>query len=154
AKPDGGTIHEDELAGNGDRPLALQRLVDAERFPAPVLGRSDAVRDGPDAVVDQRAVDEAGPYVQRLDEVAVELLEAPNLIGVDDAGLVALEKPMIEVDDAAHERGLEDTDAAIVEKVDAARLAAFGEDRVVAEMRVAMDDPGLGIGLPPGGEHR
>src|SRR6516162_1163439 len=70
---------------------------------------------------------------------------------------------MIEIDHAAHELRRENPDAAIVEQIDAGWLgyvlagAAFNariEDRVVAEMRIAMDNTITAERIPPSREHR
>ena len=44
------------------------------------------------------------------------------------ARVVALQQALVEVDDAAHEAGMEDADAAVVEQVDARRPAALLEE--------------------------
>ena len=51
-------------------PELFQRLVHPEGFLAPVLRRLDAVGDGAHAVVEQRAVDETGPDIERVDQFA------------------------------------------------------------------------------------
>ena len=66
---------------------------------------------------------------------------------------VVVQEALIEIDDAADEARMEDADAAIVEEVDAPRLAAVREHRVIAEMRVAVDDGGVAERVPPGLEH-
>ena len=65
-----------------------------------------------------------------------------------------MQQSVIEIDDAADEFRREDADAAIVEKVDAGRLAVALEDRVIAEMRIAVDDAVAAERMPPGLEHR
>ena len=50
----------------------------------------------------------------------LEPLEAPGLVGVHDAIVVAVRRPLIEIDHAADEARREDADAAVVEQVDAA----------------------------------
>src|SRR5262245_42046234 len=68
--------------------------------------------------------------------------------------LVALEQAVVEVDHAADEFRLKDTNAAIVEQIDTMRRAVLDECGVVAEMRVAMDHPEPAERLPPRFEHR
>ena len=89
--------------------------------------------------------------------------ETPGLVGAHHKLVVVVQEPVIEIDHAAHELRRENPDAAVIEQVDAGRLrhilarAAFDariEDRVVAEMRVAVDDAIAAERIPPGGEHR
>src|SRR6185312_16490165 len=68
--------------------------------------------------------------------------------------LVAVAEAAVESDHAADERGRENPDTAIVEEIDAARLACFLERRVVAEMRIAVDDAEARERQPPRLEHR
>ena len=56
--------------GTVDRALLLQRPVHLEGLAAAVFGRRDAVGDGAHAVVEQRAVDEARPDVEDVDQLA------------------------------------------------------------------------------------
>src|SRR4051794_20256499 len=75
-----------------------------------------------------------------------------------DEIVIAPEQPMIEIDHAADEFRRENADAAIIEEGDAGSLAPAGarsilEHRVVAEMRVAVNDPDPAERKPPGGEH-
>src|SRR5262245_58842021 len=149
AKPDGGAVHEHELARHRDRPLFLERLMHAERLAAPIFGGLHAVGQTANAVFQQWPIDEARPDVERIDQLAREGLEAPGLVGVHQRGVVAAARPVIEVDHAAHEFGGEDTNAAVVEEIDAAALPALVEHRIVAEMRIAMDDAEAAEREPP-----
>ena len=88
-----------------------------------------------------------------VDEVLLQALEAPGLVGVHDAVAVVFEQALVEVDDAAHEARREDADAAIVEQVDALRLAALREHRVIAQVRIAVDHAEAAEGHPPRLEH-
>ena len=81
-----------------------------------------------------------------------------NLVGADDPRLVALLQPLVKLDDAADEAGGEDAHAAVVEQVDRldpplVRLAR-GDHRVIAEMRIAVNDAELRERQPPGFEQR
>src|SRR5664280_173353 len=68
--------------------------------------------------------------------------------------VIAMQKAAIEIDHAVDEAGREDADAAVIQQVDAGRLAlGIVEHRVVAEMRVAVDDAEAAERKPPGGEH-
>src|SRR5262245_17418329 len=69
AEADRRTVHEHELARHLHRPFLLQRLVHGEGFPAPVLAGRGAIGDLALAVVEQGAVDEAGPDIQRVDQL-------------------------------------------------------------------------------------
>ena len=73
---------------------------------------------------------------------------------MDDPVAVVVQEAVVEIDDAADEARMEDADAAVVEQIDALRLAVFGEDGVVAEMRIAVDHGRVAEGMPPGLEHR
>src|SRR3546814_2195191 len=74
---------------------------------------------------------------------------APDAIGLHrQLRVVALERK-VEVDDAFHEERREDADAAEVQQVH----GAVGTDRVVPEMRVAVDDAVVIEGHVPGTEH-
>src|SRR5215217_394301 len=154
AEPDRRPIHEDELARHRHRALLPQRHVDLVGLPAAVFGRAHALGDAADPIGQERPVDEAGPDVEDVDQLGRELLEAPDLIGMDDPVAVVVQEPAVEVDDPADEFRREDADAAVVEEIDAARLPAVREHGVVAEMRVAMDDAVVAEGVPPSLEHR
>ena len=84
AEADGGAVHEHELARHRDRAPGLERLMHPEGFLAAVFGRLHPVGDGAHAIVEQRAVDEPCPDIERIDQLAVEPLEAPGLVGMHD----------------------------------------------------------------------
>src|SRR5947199_6331502 len=82
------------------------------------LRPTPALLDEAGAVVEQRAVDEAGPTVQHVDDLVVEIAEAPTLVGRHrKLAIVALQR-VVEVDNTPHERGGEDPDTAEIEQVD------------------------------------
>ncbi len=134
-------------------PFALERLMHAERFAAAIFGRRYAVGDRAHAVVEQRRVDEPRPDVERVDQVAREPAEAPGFVGVHDEIVIAVQEAVIEIDDAAHEGRRKNADAAIIEEIDPGRRAVALEHRVIAEMRVAVNDAEAAERKPPGGEH-
>ena len=72
AETDRRAVHEHEFARHGDRTFGFERLVHAEGFAAAVFGRLHAVGDAAHAVVEQRAVDEARPDIERVDQIAIE----------------------------------------------------------------------------------
>ena len=150
---DGSAIHEDEFLGHADRSLGLELLDHLHHLAPPILPGRNSVRHGPHAVFQQRAVDEAGPDIQDLDHVAAQALEAPKLIGMDDAGFVMGEQALVKLDHPLNEARGENAHAAIIEQVDAGGLATLFKDRVIAQMRVAVDDAILAEGMPPGAEH-
>src|SRR3954453_5423239 len=90
AKTDGRAIHEDEFARHPDRALLLQCLVHLEGLSASVLGRRHAIGNRSDAIFHERPINEAGPDVERIDQLLGEAVEAPGLIGMDDARPVAI----------------------------------------------------------------
>ena len=104
--------------------------------------------DGPDTIVEQGFVEEAGPFVQDLHLFAGDIGEPPAFVSVQGAVLVVVSDGQVEIDDAADEAGREDADGAQVEQVQAAVVAALE----VAEMRVAVDDAVAIEGDIPGGE--
>src|SRR5262249_9154813 len=67
--------------------------------------------------------------------------------------LVAVPQAAIKIDDPADELRRENADAAVVEEIDAARLARLFERGVVAKMRIAVDDAEAGERQPPRLEH-
>src|SRR3974390_1292470 len=65
-----------------------------------------------------------------------------------------MQQAAVEIDYAADEARRKDANAAVVEQVDASRIAlGIIEDRVVAEVRIAVDDSVMAERRPPGGEH-
>src|SRR6478609_11619605 len=139
AKSYSGAVHEHELARYGHGALLLQRLVHREGLAPSVFAGTHAVGNGADAIVQQRAVDELRPDVEDVDEVLLQALEAPCLVGVHDAIAVVFEQALVEIDDAAHEARRKDADAAIIQQVDALWFAALREYRVIAQVRIAVD---------------
>src|SRR5579883_1737604 len=149
AEADRGAVHEDEFARHGQRALRLQSLVHGERLAPAVMARLDAVGAGANAIVDQRSIDEARPDVERVDRLALQFDEAPGLVGVDDPRLVLAFQALVQIDDAADKARRENADAAVVEEIDPGDLVAFSGDRVIAEMRVAMNDAVMRERPPP-----
>ena len=85
AEPDGGAVHQHELARDGDRALRLQPLLHLPHL-APAVGvRRDAVGDGAHAVVEKRRVDEARPKAQRVDQLVVRSRKPQIAIGLGDS---------------------------------------------------------------------
>src|SRR5215468_8972560 len=154
AEADRGAIHEHELARYGDRTLLAQRLMHSERLAPAVLRRLDPIRDGAHAVVEERAVDEPCPNVERFDQVAVEAAKTPGLVGVHDERLIPVEQPVVEIDYPADEPGGENANTAVVEEIDPPRFAIGHERRVVAEVRIAVNDTVAAERIPPCLEHR
>src|SRR6266850_305495 len=56
-------VHEHKFARHPHRPLFLQGAMNPEGLASAVLGRLDAIRDGPLAVVKQRPIDEPRPNI-------------------------------------------------------------------------------------------
>ena len=108
-----------EFARHGDRAARFERLVHPERLAPAVFRRLDAVGEAAHAILEQRAIDEARPDVERVDQFATEPLEAPGLVGVYDQIVVALAQAIVEVDDAADELRRENADSRS-EEVDSA----------------------------------
>src|SRR6476660_9502126 len=125
-----------------------------ERLAPTVLGRLDPIRDGAHAIVEEGAVYEPRPNVERFDQITVEAAKTPGLVGVHDQGLIALKQPVIEIDHAADELGRKNANTAVVEEIDPPRLTIGHEDRVIAEMRIAVDDAVPAERIPPSLEHR
>src|SRR6185312_17313338 len=122
AQPNGGAVHEDKLARYPHGTFFLQRLVHGKSFLAPVLAGRGAVGNLAFAVLEQRPIDKAGPDVEYIDQLVAKADEAPGLVGVHDQSALAVQKPIVEIDDALHEGGGKGSDAAVVEQVDAAGL--------------------------------
>ena len=70
-----------------------ERLLDLPDLAPAVILRRDAVGNGAHPVVEERRVDEPRPDVERIDDLVGEVVEAPALIGVDDAVAVVVRKP-------------------------------------------------------------
>src|SRR5258708_1874342 len=90
---------------------------------AAVFGGLHAIGNGAHAVVHQGAIDKARPDIERVDQPAREALEAPGLVGVHHPRLLAISEAAIKINHATDEFRRENADAAIVEEVDAIRLA-------------------------------
>jgi len=133
---DRGTVHEDEGAGRSDAPKAADVAMHAVDQPRP-LGLARLFLDRPDAVVEQRPVDEPRPAVQHRDHLLREIAEPPASVRLDRQLLVVALQRVVKVDDASDKARRKDADAAEIEQVH----GAVGRDRVIAEMRVAVDHP-------------
>src|SRR5829696_10452825 len=72
---------------------------------------------------------------------------------MDDASPVVGLEAAIKIDHATDEARVEDADAAVIEEIDPPRLPALGEHRVIAEVRIAVDDGRMAERVPPGLEH-
>src|SRR5262245_29242064 len=103
AKPNGSPVHEDEFARHRHRAPGLKRLMHAKSFLAPVFGRFHAVGNGSHPVVEQRAIYEACPDIEGIDQLAVEPLESPGLVSVHHEVVIATQQSAIEVDYTADE---------------------------------------------------
>ena len=106
-------------------------------------------RDQPRLVLEQGRENEPRPHMQHVDQLATDVLEAPGFVGGDGQRFVAGLQGFIEVDHALDEAGGEEPHAAEVEHVDAQVFA----DRVVAEMRITVDDAEVVERHVPGAEH-
>src|SRR5437588_4239814 len=94
----------------------------------------------PGAIVEQRTVDVSGPAVQHGDHVARQIAKTPAPIGIDGQRLVICFERVIEVDDALHKARRTDADAAETDQIDGVASGVFWRDRVIADMRIAVDD--------------
>src|SRR5207245_7222593 len=99
-------------------------------------------------------VDEARPDIERVDQLPIEPLEAPGLVGANDEIGISFQEAVIEVDDTADEFRREDAHAAVVQEIDAGGSAGHIEHGVIAEMRIAVDHAEAAERPPPGREHR
>src|SRR5215469_3873259 len=151
---DRGAIHEDEFARHRYRPFCFERLVHAKCFAAAVFGRRNAVSDRTHPVVEQWCVDKARPDIERLNEVARQIAKTPGLVGMDDQVVLAAQKAVIKIDDAAHEFRRENTDAAVVQEIDPGRRAVEHAYGVIAKMWIAVDHAETAEREPPSSEHR
>src|SRR5262249_8968953 len=129
-------VHEDELARWPDpaepADVAMDTLGDGG-----AIGSAAPFLDQPLTILEQRPIDEQGPPVQHVDYLAGQIAEAPTLIGVDSEVAIVALQGVVEIDDTAHEGSGKDPNTAEIEKVD----GPVGRHRVVAEMRVAVNDP-------------
>src|SRR5262249_22440249 len=101
-----------------------------------------------------RAIDEPCPNIECVDQLTVEPLKPPGFVRVHHEVVIAMQETAIEVNYALDEAWWENPDAAIVQEVDAGRSSLDVEHRVVAEMRIAVNDAKSTEGKPPGREHR
>src|SRR5688572_17742818 len=93
AKTDGGAVHQDELARRRDAAEAAELGMDLGRD-RPAIGGAAALLDRPRPVLHQGRIDEAGPEVEDVDDLAVQPLEAPAPVGADRQLLVTVaERP-------------------------------------------------------------
>ena len=105
AEPHRCPVHEDEFLWHRHGSALLQGLVHLEGLPPPVFSGLDPIGHGPRAVLQDWAIDEPRPYVEDLDQLLGEVLEPPDLVGVDDPGMVVVEEAAIEIDHPADEAG-------------------------------------------------
>ena len=91
--------------------------------------------DGALAILDHRPEDEARPDLD-IDQLVGDTFE-PRLRPLHDQAAIIVLQAMVEVDHPADELCREDANAAVIEQIDAGRLARLPEPGVVAEMRVA-----------------
>ncbi len=84
AEPDRGAVHEHEFARHGHRSFLLEGLVHAKSFAAAIFRRRNAVGDGAHPVVEQRRIDETGPDIERLDQVARQIAKSPGFVSMHD----------------------------------------------------------------------
>src|SRR5579863_2399929 len=151
AEADGRPIEKHELAGHHkSAALGAQRPHDLAKFLAPVFARTDPVGRGAHAVVEDRPAKKPGPDVHGLARPAAEPGETPHLVSLGDPRLVAGLEPAVEFDHAEHEARREDAHAAVVEQVDAVDGPPAGpRDRIIAEMRIAVNDAVAEERAPP-----
>ena len=93
-----------------------------KRFAAAVFARRHPVGDGAHAVIEERRVNKSRPDVERVDQFAGKLAEAPGFVGVHDEIVVVVQQPVIEIDNAAHELRRENADAAVIQQIDPRRF--------------------------------
>src|SRR5690606_7952075 len=146
AETDGRSVHEDELARWRRGPQLAKALVNTESLLAAILPGADAIGDRTHAVVEARRVDEARPDPEHIDQVGGEIAKAPVFIGGSRPVPIIRFEGAIELDHARNECRRKDADAAIIEKIDAEILA----HRIIAEMRVSMNDAIAAERHPPG----
>src|SRR5262249_8726970 len=77
----------------------------------------------------------------------IQVLEAPNFIGVRDLVHIAGLKPSVKSNDTLEEARRENADATEVQEMET--FGVFGE-RVVSQMRIAVDDAVMRHRSPPG----
>src|SRR5215471_6132482 len=136
AQADRGAVHEDELAR---RPhpaeaadVAMHALGDGGAIDAARLLLNQAL-----AIFQQWAVNKQRPPIEHIDYLARQIAKTPAFVRMDGKVAITALQRVVEVDDAADEGGLEDANAAEIEEID----GAVRRDRVVAKVRVTVDDP-------------
>src|SRR6476619_7602807 len=95
-----------------------------EGLAAAVVAGLHAVADAAHPVLHQRPIDEACPDIEDVNQLAREPFETPGLVGVYHPRMVVIAQAVVEIAHAADEARWKDTDAAVVEQVDAGRFAA------------------------------
>ena len=148
AQPDGGAVHEHELARRPHAAHAAQLAEHVLRHLAAVAF-DHALGETARPVVHQRAIEEGGPAVQHGDHLMRQAGKAPILVGRHGARDVVGHQRAVKLDRAAHETRREDPDAAEIHQID----RTVRPHRVVAEMRIAVDHA---VGIErhvPGAEH-
>src|SRR5687767_14663075 len=148
-EPYGSAVHEHEVSRHHHRSPCFQRLMHTEGLLSSIVGGLDAAGNGPHSIFHQRAVDEPGPNVQNIDEFFGEALEAPGLIGMHDKRLIAALQAAIKIDHTFHKSSRKNPDASVVEEIEATRLPLLRKNRVVPQMRIAMNYPVTAERLPP-----
>ena len=124
--------------------------MDFVRLLHAVFRRGHAVIDDTHAIVEQRREDETSPHVENLHHLRRRLFETPGGIGSGGKLFIFRLQGAIKSDHARHELRREGSDAAIVQKIDAAVIA----HRVIAQMRIAVDRAVTREGPPPCLEQR
>src|SRR5260221_6600833 len=134
-KADCRSIHEDEFAGRCHRTKPTQFSMHACGILAPIDAAVMFV-DTTGLVVQQRAIDEMSPAIEHINDVVIQALEAPPLIGGDGEVTIIIEQRIIEIDDTLHEIAFKEADAAKIKQID----TTVGAHGIIAEVRIAMDD--------------
>ncbi len=133
--------------------LGLQGAHHLADLAAAVFRRLDAVGGGAHAIVENRPAHETRPHGHRLGHAGREPRKAPHREGVRDSRLVVRLQRPIELDHAVHEPRRKNAHAAVVEQIDAIdpTLAALRRrrDRIIAEMRIAVNDAVAQERAPP-----
>src|SRR5438067_12465035 len=135
SQADRGPVHKDKGARRRDATKAADVAMHAVGEVAAVHAAS-LLLDHPGAVVEQRTVDVSGPAGQHRDHVARQIAKTPAPIGIDGQRLVICFERVVEVDDALYKARRKDADASEIQEVH----GAIRSHRVIAEMRIAVDD--------------
>src|SRR4029078_2681354 len=107
--------HEHELARHRYGAQPFERLVHAKGLAPAVFGGLHPVGKAAHAIFQERSIDKPSPDIQRLDNLAVEPAKTPRLVRMYDQLVLVSPKPLVQVDDAAHEFCGKDPDASVVE---------------------------------------